>query len=288
MKDTQRGFAVPLIVGLVAVAIGGGIYFYMRSQDKEGNLKRDLAQAQNKVATETEKLNTMQAQFEGENSLYFVIKDQYAKAREAIDYSDVFFTNPNTSKPKIKIKTTSSVQAKVEARRIEINTVLSRWKDLIALSNAENVTIESVNSILQGAETLQSFIAELSAIVDGLTPGNSGLTQSQIDAYQALVDSLTEDISDVVGNLAGAQDTENTPSTVTIEDIEEQQAVVLQAQAQVESIQQNLTQTQSQQQSQTPQAEESPSADDSTQGEDSTQLIITPGPPELIQGTNDK
>ncbi|MEK7514410.1 MAG: hypothetical protein AAB587_01135 [Patescibacteria group bacterium] len=296
MRDTQRGFIIPLVVGLIAVVLGGGIYFYMRSQDAEGNLKRELARAQKQVIIEKEKLKNLENEFEGQYPLYLIIREQYAKAREAIDYSDVFFTNPNTSSLQIKIKTkTSAVETKVEAQRTEVNKALNAWKDLIALPNANNVTVATINSILESAETMESFIAQLSAIVDGLTPANSGLTLAQIDAYQALIDSLSGNIGSVVESLTSTQSTsQNTGSqssttgnTVTVQDIQVQQTVVAQAQAEVQAISQGGTSSQEPQASLSP--EDTPLSSDPDfigVSPSSDPLIITPGIPQLIQGTN--
>lgn len=131
------------------------------------------------------------------------VHDAYSKAQGAlVNYTDNFFTNPQSVNPNIVLRTDSStVQMDINTKRIAVSDALNAWSSKLSSVNAD-----MVDSFIADASKYiaveKTFMNDLSTIVGKLNPGNSGMTQNQIDsisttmnagltAFNAAMDTIT-------------------------------------------------------------------------------------------------
>src|SRR6202012_2866441 len=106
----------------------------------------------------------------------------YVQAQSAVvNYGDSFFNNPQSANPTLNVRAQSnSIQLDIDDERLQISTVLTDWQD--ENSGATTANVAGLISDSEGyTATIKGFLTDLSAIINGLTPGNSGLPQSAID-----------------------------------------------------------------------------------------------------------
>ncbi|MEK7180559.1 MAG: hypothetical protein AAB706_03715 [Patescibacteria group bacterium] len=311
MKNSQKGFLVPMAIAAGLLIIGGGLYFYVHSQNQETRLKTALATAKAIALTETETLESLEQKFAATYPLHALVQEQYSNMNSIVQNTNFFFGNLGSSNPEIIVKTkNSSIKTDIETRRAKISALLIEWKKKAAQSLTKEVNAETIKEIKADARTIDAFINELSSIINALTPANSGLSQSEIAYYESIVSEAANQIDNVIIALAGAQSgTVSTSNTVAIANtpqeiqaqIEAQIIVVAKAEAIVATLEGQLAATQ------TPvEVTTSTGGSSGTQGTQSDQtqsgeipnpiletilppadpITVTPGPPELIQGTN--
>ncbi len=132
--------------------------------------------------------------------------DAFIKAQGAIfNYTDTFFTNPQSANPVINIRTQSSaIQLNIDHERISITDELNRWSDALAASSATDASglASDAHSHLS---TIKAFMSDLSAIVNALAPGNAGLTQAQIDADVSSMNSGLSALNAAIDGVSAAQ-----------------------------------------------------------------------------------
>ncbi|MCK5059682.1 MAG: hypothetical protein KAR00_00865 [Candidatus Pacebacteria bacterium] len=295
MRNTQKGIAVPLIVIVIAVLVGGGVYMCFRLQDEkktqEEKLQMKLSQAQTLVEEETDKLNEFKKIFRATYSQYAAVQAECIKIANIVRSLDILFDKPSTN-PKIRLYTeTPKIEADINGKRAEINNILKSCPN------------KTASAIKKDAEAVKSFVDDLLAIIDALTPENSGFSQEQIDIYFTTIFEAAGEIDAIIETLANSSANENEQITITSEEIIMQEDVVTQAQEEVETIQEELEEVQSGSSSGDTSSEESTSSStseessseesssedtDFTGGEipDGGGIIIQDGPPELIQGSN--
>lgn len=296
MKETERGFVVQVLIALIAVFVSSGVYLFIYSQNREARVQAKLESAREKAAAETQKLDGLKKEFRDAHPLFAAIENGYIGVTGIVENTDIFFDD--SENPQIKIKTkTSAIQADINAKRAQIESLLKEWKEKAALALATQVNASTINSIQASAGTIQSFIEELATIIDALTPANSGLTQSQIDAYADMLSQAADEIDDIVTSLEVAESsaigTTSTSTTVTPEQIVAQETVVTQAQEEVAALEEELEEIQSQSESPAEEQPQDTASGDDSDGVDYTgndpssdPIIIVPGPPRLIQGAN--
>jgi RND family efflux transporter MFP subunit len=109
----------------------------------------------------------------------------YVSAQSAINnYSDTFFTNPQSVNPTINVTVQSQQnQIAINSERLEVSGSLAAWKADTATST---ILLADANGYLI---TIKGFLADLSVIVNALSPGNSSLSQNIIAADVATMNA---------------------------------------------------------------------------------------------------
>ena len=137
------------------------------------------------------------------------VRDSYVKAQGAVvNYVDVFFTNPQSANPVLKVTAQSNItQTSIQQERIGLTDILNNWKnDLDAASSTQSIKslISQTHSYLSG---IKSFMDDLSSIVNYLNPGNSGLSQGVIDMYTSNMNLALSGLNQAVSSIAMADTT---------------------------------------------------------------------------------
>jgi len=324
-----------VMVFLVVLVLGA--YFFMRGNKpddliiQKSKLQDALILAGEKLKKEKENLDTMTEDLKASFPLAVSVQDQMKKSSEIVKQTDFMFINPYGSKPELIVKNPLT-SILINNERHDINLLLFEWQKKINLLSVEEINLNQSEKIKQDVQTIESFIENLSKIVKGLTPKNSGLSQAQINAFVSRLPS-TEATGEVLISIETAienysnnnletntETTNNQNSTspvlftpiVTPNDVIAQQSAVAETQNQVTILQEQLTQVQAQiqQASSTTPISTTPTTTDTTtnsnsenqtenQNTDNTDnpaesytreknqgIIIQPGPPRLIQGTD--
>lgn len=239
------------------------------------------------------------------------IQTQMKKASSLVKQTDFMFTDANGLNPEMIIGNFST-SILINDERKNINLLISSWQKEVDISSITKIDITESEKIKKDAETIKIYIEDLSKIVKSLTPENSGLSQSQIDTYLSQLPSV-EEINEVLVSMETAIENANnsggSSSSITPEDILAEQAAITDAQNQAADLQEQLTQIEQQ----TDQGPSLPPETDITTNPNSENqntnngnnsndyaapydsrnvyrpnpsIIIQPGPPELIQGSN--
>ena len=170
------------------------------------------------------------------------VHDGYAKAQSAlVNYTDAFFTNPQSVNPTITLRTDSqTVQSNINTERVMVSDTLSKWSNGLVSVQSDTTTsfIVDTDGYLS---TIKNFMNDLSTIVGHLNTGNSGLTQAQIDGDTATMNaglSMLNSAIDIVTSARTALSSAQSSYDLRLagnseQSIAAQQAKVAQAQASV-------------------------------------------------------
>jgi multidrug efflux pump subunit AcrA (membrane-fusion protein) len=182
------------------------------------------------------------------------IRNAYSKIDAAIrNQTDVFFTNPQTANPIITLRTEStSVYDRVNLSRLIVGEHLAKWKteiDSVSASSAQDVS-SLITASKTHIDVVKGFFGQLVSILNVISTGNSGLTQSAIDTNQSTMNTAYANFVTAASAVATADSGLNTASSslglakdqfslkssgASTEAIEAQQAHVEQASANVAS-----------------------------------------------------
>jgi hypothetical protein len=197
---TLRNIIVAIILGVVLVAaiIGEG-YFYSYSQKQnsavnaivqsiQNALKTKqpydaLAEAQNNLEVQTERLNQMSANFPSSPLLDSAIKKDVAAAALAAAKA-----NTLAADPKLGISTKANIIAlgqKATEALAYLQSLTKTSASTVALNDAAQNAIELV----------AAYSNEISAYINSLTSANSGLTASEIADYKAQVNNIVAEVN---------------------------------------------------------------------------------------------
>lgn len=281
-----------MIGGVVALSIllFVVIYFFVlgdKSEDlmtQKNALETNLAIAEGKLVKEKAILDNLSANFTDHSSFGTGIQGQMKTAREAVRETNFMFINPDGQNPEFIIKNFPTGKL-ISDERKKINLLLLDWQKKADVLSGGKIDVKNAEIIKQNAQTIKNFIENLYQTVKNLTPENSGLSEAQINIY--------------LGQL---------PSTEIIDTVF-QQAVVLEVEAEVQTIQEQLTKVEVEIQqtlaSSPPLPISEPISPAQTQTVDNEidpdiyfghpsgriiipteGIIIQPGPPRLIQGSD--
>ncbi len=134
------------------------------------------------------------------------VHDGYAKAQDAlVNYTDNFFTNPQSVNPSLNIRTDSTIeQTNIDSERVIVSDALNAWAQ--GLTTVDTDTISSfmvtVNKYLM---TEKGLMSDLSGVVGKLNPGNSGLSQTIIDTDTATMNTGLSSINSAIDTVTSAQ-----------------------------------------------------------------------------------
>ena len=132
-------------------------------------------------------------------------RDGYVKAQNAVfNYSDNFFNNAQSSNPTINIPTDSYNQSNnLNNERLLVTTAFQNWK-----SDLDSSSQMGASKLLSNSEsylnTIKNFLGDISAAVNKLTPNGSSLSQNQIDAYVASMNTALSNLNTAISSVTNA------------------------------------------------------------------------------------
>jgi HlyD family secretion protein len=181
-------------------------------------------------------------------ALIVAMNNAYLKTQDAIvNNIDALFTNGSTVNPILNVPDQSQSDARdIENERIALGDALAAWNNALALaatatSSLDAARLATSNDIAQA----QAFLTHLDAIVGDLNTGNSGLSQTQIDADTTIVNAANQEVTAAANaETSAAAAWSSARDALALEqagsqsqDIEAQKDVVLQAQAEIDAAQ---------------------------------------------------
>lgn len=290
-----------IILGVMVLIIASGLYFFTRSNKGEeivvkiNRLQKEIVVAKDKLEKENKKLEAMESSLRDFYPFAVAVQDQMKKATEIVKQTDFMFTNASGLNPELIIKDfLNSVQINNERR--EINKFLSEWQKKMDVLYIRTIDLAEGERIKQQVEIIKTFLEDLAELIGNLTEANSGLSQFQIDTYSSQLPPI-ETINGVLDSLQNAIDNSQNSSTsnpsVIPEDVILQQEVVEDVEEEVSSLENELGET-GWIPPEPPPAEVVPATYPSLENLDVRTIdrskyqgiIIQPGPPRLIEGSN--
>ena len=292
------------IVFLLFIVLG--VYFYNRENSLDNlilqkqKLQSDISLTINKLGEEEQTLQTL---INGPNISFAtttIIQNQIKQAYFLISQTDFMFSDPNGLNPKIKIKESPSSLA-LNAQRRKINLILKKWQEKITPSQVKEIDAKDAKQIETEIETIRIFVNNLSTIMENLTVENSNLSSFQIKNYStrlASLDSIDNVLISIETTIKSSNDNNQAP--VTPDQIVAQELVVNDIQTELVILQNQLIQIEQKVQQLTPILSSTTTPENSaTINPDlenyessyipynkSEPIIVQPGPPRLIQGSN--
>ncbi len=134
-------------------------------------------------------------------------RDGYVKAQGAVvNNTDSFFDNPQSVNPTINIRTSSSnIERATNEKRLAVTMELNKWKaelDTGGSADGTGTALENANNRLG---VIKGYMSALSAIVNDLNPGNSGLTQTTIDSHVLAMNNAQAGLNQAITAVTGAE-----------------------------------------------------------------------------------
>lgn len=134
------------------------------------------------------------------------VHDGYVKAQSAlVNYTDNFFTNPQTVNPSLTLRTDSStIQNSINNERVVVSDMLNDWA-----SGLNSSTSDDIGNFLKNVDrylaTEKTFMSDLSNIVGKMNPGNSGLSQSIIDTDTTVMNTGLSVLNSAIDTVTSAE-----------------------------------------------------------------------------------
>jgi len=187
-----------------------------------------LASAEDKLADLTRSLNAPEFALEQSkvNSAKTILSnakiDALNAARTALvqtqaavnNYADNFFNNPQSANPTINIKSdSSSVQNAINSNRILVSDILLKWKNSLNLATTSDSATNLISSVNNYVATVKDFMDQLSSSVNNLSPGNSGIPQTVIDADIVTMNSGLAALNQAIASISSAKTSLENAST---------------------------------------------------------------------------
>ena len=131
--------------------------------------------------------------------------DGLVKAQNALfNYTDAFFSNPQSSNPTLYLRTdTVPIQTALNQERLNVTGILNQWS--ADLSNAALTPANLISRSNGYLSTVKNFMTDLSVVVNALNPGNSSMTQVQINAVVAAMNSGLSVLNTATDSVTAAQ-----------------------------------------------------------------------------------
>jgi RND family efflux transporter MFP subunit len=180
-------------------------------------------------------------------ALSTAVRDAYLKVQDSfLNKLNSLFMNDTSANPTIVIPTESTQTAlSLNNSRVDITSRMSRWNSLLDASVTSDQTISESSGDIA---TAKSFVDLLSAQVNRLNPGNSGMTNDAIDADVAVVNAAATEINAAETGLnaalqsykAAADQLSLIQASSTPEDLQIAEAGLAKAQANIASIRSQL------------------------------------------------
>ncbi len=133
-------------------------------------------------------------------------RNSYVQAQGAVvNYADLFFTNPQSANPSIKVPVQSSIlQTAINQSRSSVSSALTRWSNDVSgatsTDGVDQLLIRSGNYLT----TIKSFMDSLASIINYMNPGNSGIQQSIIDTYVSDMNMALSGLNQAISSVTNA------------------------------------------------------------------------------------
>lgn len=294
------------IVFLLLIILG--VYFYNRGSGldnlilQQQKLQKDISLAKNRLDKETQILETLKRGPSISSATTTIIQNQIKQASALLSQTDFMFSDPNGLNPKIKIKESPSSLA-LNAQRRKINLILRKWQEKNITSQVKEMDAKDGKQIAVEVEVIRTFVDNLSKIMENLTVENSNLSQFQIKNYSTRLASLDSIDEVLVAIETTIKSSSSNQTVVTPDKIVAQELTTNKTQVELVILQNQLAQIEQQIQQLTPipsstttpesGATISPGSDNSDNYESTyvpynkyEAIIVQPGPPRLIEGSN--
>lgn len=294
------------IVFLLLIVLG--VYFYNRGSGldnlilQQQKLQKDISLAKNRLDKETQILETLKRGPSISSATTTIIQNQIKQASALLSQTDFMFSDPTGLNPKIKIKESPSSLA-LNAQRRKINLILRKWQEKNTTSQVKEMDAKDGKQIAVEVEVIRTFVDNLSKIMENLTVENSNLSQFQIKNYSTRLASLDSIDEVLVAIETTIKSSNNNQTVVTPDKIVAQELTTNKTQVELVILQNQLAQIEQQIQQLTPipssttipesGATISPGSDNSDNYESTyvpynkyEAIIVQPGPPRLIEGSN--
>ena len=132
--------------------------------------------------------------------------DGFTKAQSSLfNYTDSFFTNPQSQNPTINVRTdTTDTANAINFERLSVSDTLSKWSAELATSTPDQSS-QLISDSRNYLSTIKKFMSDLSTIVSSLTPNNSGLSQTQVTTDDATMNTGLSTLNAAVDSVTAAQ-----------------------------------------------------------------------------------
>ena len=194
------------------------------------------------------------------SALFVAMNNAYLQAYDAItNKSDTLFSNGNSVNPSIIIYTQSgTTQQLINQERVTLNDTIINWRNTLASVASTASSSTSINQITVARTTTrnalastQKFLNDLSVITNNLSTGNSGLSQTTINAYMSLINGANQEVTAASNGFTTSDATwSSARDSLTLEnagaqsqDVSSAAATLAKAQAEVEGYQSALSQS---------------------------------------------
>lgn len=193
-----------LNVGIGDKVYAGQTLVVLKSDDTGAQVaqaRANLASAEARLldarkGTRVEEMAIYEQQFKNaERDMGNAMRDAYTKIEDASrNKTDVLFRNAGTVNPEIIVRTESrSTQSSINLKRILLTEKLREWKTVILAD--DTVTQDKEQKVSEIISFAKSFFDDLAYIVNDLSIGNSGMSQTTIDGYRSTVSSAQMQIN---------------------------------------------------------------------------------------------
>jgi HlyD family secretion protein len=197
--------AIPVKVGdkvkkgdlIASIGNAGDLAALQSAQATLADMARNLTPQELSVqqaALDTAKQNALNA-----------LHDGYVKAQSAfVNYLDTFFNNPQSANPTINVTTGSpAIQSNINTERYGVTSAFKKWSDLLGSATSDNAAA-SVAAAQGYLSTMKLFGTDLTAIVQALNPGNSGMSQSAVDGNLATLNAGLSALASAIDTVTSA------------------------------------------------------------------------------------
>lgn len=234
-----------------------------------GSIRADVAQREAALERERARLAALyrgtrpeqialaqQKYADASSALLIAMNSAYLETEGAIlTMIDSLFTNGASVNPTLKIRARSDNEKRsIENDRLIVTEKLTRWKDALSKTSVTSDAADVISVRTVGTDAMQSARALINRLADNvndMTLGNSGESQSAIDAYRSTVNTAGQSVSATASAEQSAYSTWSTASNSltleksgsTPEEIAAQEAQVKAAEADLANAQAQLRKT---------------------------------------------
>lgn len=196
-------------------------------QLKKGARDESIAVSETKVRSAETSLA------EAKKNLGNAVQDAFTKSDDAVrNQVDDLFSNPRSSSPLLVVNADIQLKTNVEWERFAIEKALIDWENALA-EDTLSETILSVDSVHNNLDMVQSFLNDMSLIVNDLKP-ISGLSSTVIDTYKAGILAARTNVHTAITNLNTSEEKLSTAQSAL--EVASQELVLVQAPATQEDI----------------------------------------------------
>jgi RND family efflux transporter MFP subunit len=132
------------------------------------------------------------------------LRDSYTKAQSAvINYTDIFFNNPQSYNPTINISVKSqNNETAINSGRLSVTIALEKWKvdiDTTTVSNSADMILKAQGYL----DTIKVFLSRLSNIISDLNFAN-GPSQTTITSYVSTMNTALSNLNLAISSITTA------------------------------------------------------------------------------------